>query len=305
MEPTSEQELKILFEEGKITDEEYRQLLKAIHQKQKPQLPVEKPLQADVRIGYGKAALILFILSVILPLIPISFAIISRLLHIMVLVKLTLLLVPLILFGLLCALLAFIFGIIGFKSPAGKIAAIGVPCLGVIAAVALVLQFYVFMNVRTEVPQIRSFTYHKAYPLDSLEGVLAKNNVQFFPTYSSDGNGSLRVMSDALEKTTVRLFETGPMSIENRMLIYQAKIKTDLSIGIAYLEMWCDIPGKGEFFSRSLEQPIALTTEWTTAQTSFRLEAGQMPANVKLNVVIEGKGIVWIDDIKLISCPLD
>jgi hypothetical protein len=38
-------------------------------------------------------------LSVILPLIPISFAVISRLLHIMVLIKLTLLLVPLILFG--------------------------------------------------------------------------------------------------------------------------------------------------------------------------------------------------------------
>ncbi len=65
------------------------------------------------------------------------------------------------------------------------------------------------MNVRTEVPQIRSFAYHKAYPLDSLEGVLTKNNVQFFPMYSSDGNGSLRVMSDTLEKTTVRLFETG------------------------------------------------------------------------------------------------
>ena len=74
--------------------------------------------------------------------------------------------------------------------------------------------------------------------------------------------------------------------------------------GKAYLEMWCDIPGKGEFFSRSIERPVT-ETNWTTVQTPFRLEAGQMPANVKLNLAIEGVGTVWIDDIKLLSSPLN
>lgn len=115
----------------------------------------------------------------------------------------------------------------------------------------------------------------------------------------------MKIESDSPEKRTIRLFETGLMNIENRMLIYQAKLKSDLSIGKAYLEMWCNIPGKGEFFSRGLEQPISGITEWVTVQTPFRIEAGQMPANIKLNVVVEGTGTIWIDDIKLLLCPLN
>ena len=89
------------------------------------------------------------------------------------------------------------------------------------------------------------------------------------------------------------------------MLVYSAQLKSDLENGRAYLEMWCVIPGKGEFFSRGLAQPITGLTNWTTLQTPFRLEAGQTPTNVKLNLVIEGVGTVWIDDIKLLSSPLN
>jgi hypothetical protein len=308
MEPTSEQELKQLLEEGKITEEEYQQLLEAIHPKDKPQDITENPLQAKPRAGYGKAALVLFVLSIVLPFIPIAFALITRALGVMVWARLTLLLTPFILLGLLCALLAFIFGIIGWKSAAGKTAAIGAPCLGLLFALAILLLLpLAYMSARVAVPeaQVQHFISHKAYPLDSYEGVLTQNNVEIDSTISSDGNGSLKVHSDTLQKTIIRLFETGPMGIENRMLIYQAKIKSNLSMGKAYLEMWCDFSGKGEFFSRGLDQPITGTTQWTIAQTPFRLEAGQMPANVKLNIVIEGTGTVWIDDIKLLSSPLN
>ena len=37
MEPTSEQELKQLLEEGKITEEEYQELLEAIHKQPQPE----------------------------------------------------------------------------------------------------------------------------------------------------------------------------------------------------------------------------------------------------------------------------
>ena len=37
MEPTSEQELKQLLEEGKITEQEYQELLKALRQKETTQ----------------------------------------------------------------------------------------------------------------------------------------------------------------------------------------------------------------------------------------------------------------------------
>jgi hypothetical protein len=34
------------------------------------------------------------------------------------------------------------------------------------------------------------------------------------------------------------------------------------------------------------------------------LKKGQNPDNVKLNLVIDGKGIAWIDDIWLLKAPL-
>ena len=144
---------------------------------------------------------------------------------------------------------------------------------------------------------------HKAYPLDSMEGVLTKINVELDKSVSADGNGSLKIHSQ--ESGTIRLFETGPISIENCLLFYSAKIRSENLEGKAFLEMWCSIAGRGEFFSRGLDQPISGTTEWTTVQTPFRLETGQIPSNLKLNLVIEGLGTVWIDDIRLFSSPLN
>jgi hypothetical protein len=36
-----------------------------------------------------------------------------------------------------------------------------------------------------------------------------------------------------------------------------------------------------------------------TQETPFFLKKGENPNNVKLNLVIDGKGMVWIDDIRL------
>jgi hypothetical protein len=63
--------------------------------------------------------------------------------------------------------------------------------------------------------------------------------------------------------------------------------------------MWCSIPGKGEFFSRALQAPVSGTTGWVTQETSFFLEKGQRAQVVKLNVVVAGRGTVWVDEISL------
>jgi hypothetical protein len=44
--------------------------------------------------------------------------------------------------------------------------------------------------------------------------------------------------------------------------------------------------------------------DWVTQETPFFLKPGENPDNVKLNLVIEGKGTVWIDDISLVKGPL-
>jgi hypothetical protein len=41
------------------------------------------------------------------------------------------------------------------------------------------------------------------------------------------------------------------------------------------------------------------TVDWTTQEIPFFLQQGQNPDTVKLNVVVEGEGTVWIDDVVL------
>jgi hypothetical protein len=142
----------------------------------------------------------------------------------------------------------------------------------------------------------------KKYPIDSMEGIKTLSGVQFDNDISSDGKGSLKITTT--EPTVVRLFETGDIDIENARLDYQAKVRTEGVEGRVFLEMWCNFPGKGEFFSRGLESPLSGTAEWTTQGTPFFLQKGENPDNIKLNVVIDGKGTVWIDDIRLIKGPL-
>ena len=44
--------------------------------------------------------------------------------------------------------------------------------------------------------------------------------------------------------------------------------------------------------------------EWTLLKTPFFLKKGENPDNIKLNIVIEGSGQVWVDDIRLTSQDL-
>lgn len=142
----------------------------------------------------------------------------------------------------------------------------------------------------------------KQYSLDSTEGVLTQSGVTIDKEISSDGKGSLRIQ--ASEPTTVRLFETGDIDIEDARLIYQARLRTENVEGQVYLEMWCHFAGVGDAFSRGLATPLTGTTGWTTEEIPFFLKKGENPDNVKLNLVINGKGTVWIDDIRLLKGPL-
>ncbi len=143
----------------------------------------------------------------------------------------------------------------------------------------------------------------KHYTLNSLDSIISNSGVQFDEKISSDGKGSLRI--DASESTVVRIFEINTIDIENARLIYRAKLRTKDIDGQVYLEMWCVFSDKGEFFSRNLQSPLTGTNEWTTVETPFFLEQGQNPDLIKLNVVIDGKGTAWVDDVRLLKGSLN
>ena len=140
------------------------------------------------------------------------------------------------------------------------------------------------------------------YPLDNLEGVITTTGVKADKRVTADGGGALRV--SATKPVTIQLFETGDLDIENARLIYRAKLKTQGLNGETYLEMWCQFAGKGEFFSRGLQYSLSGTKDWVSVETPFFLRPGENPDNVRLNLAVNGQGTVWIDDIRLVSAPL-
>ena len=145
-----------------------------------------------------------------------------------------------------------------------------------------------------------NFTEIKHYPVNSMDGIITtKTGVEFDKSITSDGNGSLRITVD--KPTTIYLYETGDIDIENSQLFYKAKIRTQDVEGQVFIEMWCHFPGKGEFFSRALQSPLTGTNDWTSQETPFFLKKGENPDNIKINIVINGKGHVWVDDIRLVK----
>ena len=106
------------------------------------------------------------------------------------------------------------------------------------------------------------------------------------------------------EKQTVHLFEVPDPSIEQCILAYRAQMKTENVEGRVYLEMWCRLPGRGEFFSKGFHQAAKGTMDWASYEIPFYLKKGQSPDLIKLNVVAEGKGTLWIKDIELLQTPL-
>ena len=116
-----------------------------------------------------------------------------------------------------------------------------------------------------------------------------------------EGKGSIRVSTKW--PTTICLGQISALKIENTRLVYQAKVKSEELDGAAFLEMWCKV-GSGQYFSRGLTSTISGTQDWQTVSTAFILNKGQKAQTVTLNLVINGLGTVWIDDIQLVEKTL-
>ncbi len=118
----------------------------------------------------------------------------------------------------------------------------------------------------------------------------------------SVNNDAWKIESKA--KRTVRLFEVPDPGVKDCMVIYRAKMKTEDLEGQAYFEMWCRMPGGGEFFSKGLQNPVSGTTGWATYEIPYFLKEEERLDLIKLNVVIEGKGTLWIKDVELLRGQL-
>ncbi len=118
------------------------------------------------------------------------------------------------------------------------------------------------------------------------------------PVVKLEGSGSVRIST--LWPTTICLGELSGLDVDNSKLVYPAKVECQELEGTAFLEMWCHVGGR-EYFSRGMNSTVTGTMNWKTLQTPFMLQASQTAKKVTLNVVINGKGTIWIDDVQLLK----
>jgi F0F1-type ATP synthase membrane subunit c/vacuolar-type H+-ATPase subunit K len=280
---SSEQELLELLNEGKISENEYNDLLRTLQRRTKAESGNTAPADAGPVRTSGLA-----IASIVLALA----------------------LGP---FGILPAIIC---GHVALRkierdpsltgrslALAGLIAGYSILGLTIVLSVPILLPILAYHRAGINQSPATNTVVLRQYPLDDTQGLITQSGVSIDKQISSDGKGSLRIK--ATEPTTIRLFETGALDMENARLIYEARVRTENVEGQVYLEMWCHFPGKGEYFSKGLDSPLTGTTGWTTLETPFFLKKGQKPDNVKLNLVINGQGTVWIDDIRLFKGPLN
>ncbi len=116
----------------------------------------------------------------------------------------------------------------------------------------------------------------------------------------TEGAGSVKITTQ--HPTTICLGSVSGMDVENSRLVYQASVKSEIK-GSAYLEMWAHV-GEGQYYSKGLNNPVKGTSDWKTIQTPFIFQKGQNPTKVVLNLVVNGHGTVWIDDVVLAKSPL-
>ncbi|MGH7630690.1 MAG: hypothetical protein ACREOF_15160 [Gemmatimonadales bacterium] len=126
------------------------------------------------------------------------------------------------------------------------------------------------------------------------------------PTITQGGiraeQGAWRI--DATAEQSIRLFEVDNPAVDQCLLTYRAELKAEGLKGRAFLEMWCRLPGRGEFFSKGIHQAISGTVNWARSEIPFYLKSGQKPDLIKLNLAVEGMGTVWLRNIELLKTPL-
>lgn len=120
------------------------------------------------------------------------------------------------------------------------------------------------------------------------------------PAVKREGSASIRIST--AWPTTVSLGELPGLDVDNTRLVYRAQVKSEGLEGTAFLELWCHVGG-GQYFSRGMNSVVTDTMDWKTLETPFLLQPGQHARKVTLNIVVNGTGTIWVDDVRLLKEP--
>lgn len=107
---------------------------------------------------------------------------------------------------------------------------------------------------------------------------------------------------DSKEPQVIRLFAVTDPDVAQATLVYRATMKSENFAGRFLLELWYRLPGGAEYYVHGADQAVSGTTEWAPYELSVKLGKNcPSPELIKLNVLVEGFGRVWIRDVELLS----
>ena len=142
------------------------------------------------------------------------------------------------------------------------------------------------------------------YPL-SADAVPAGADAVFDRGVSQDGGGSLRVVTGE-EGGRLRLYRVDDLGPIEGSLLYTGFLRSEDLTGAAFFELWCHPAEGNPSFVRGVARRVAGTSDWKPQELGFsHPDTCKKPASVELNVVIQGAGTVWIDDLRLWDVPVE
>ena len=142
------------------------------------------------------------------------------------------------------------------------------------------------------------------FSIDSAGDVISTEAVQI------DASKENALLVDTEKRAEVELFEIDGKELGNTRLTYSARMSsedlkaTEGTNGISYLRMVASFPDGEELIARGPRVPLKETTDWRPVDTVLYVDKGVSPERVRLELVVDGVGKVWIRDVKLFHRPL-
>jgi len=116
-------------------------------------------------------------------------------------------------------------------------------------------------------------------------------------------NGKPAIRVTAGWPAVINLAEVTDPDAEDTRLVFEARVRSENLAGTAYLEIWAQLPGGGQYFGRGFDSTVTGNAGWTTLRAVFVLQPGQRPSRLILNLVVNGRGVVSIAQAKLSKAP--
>ena len=113
------------------------------------------------------------------------------------------------------------------------------------------------------------------------------------------GEPGIEISGAEASKSATRVLVCDEPNVSSHQYVLKGQVKYEDVSGDGYLEMWSNFGDKGEFFTRSLSfsgplGKLSGTSAWREFALPFFAESGMKPVRITLNVVLPGKGRVWI-----------